>query len=82
MLFSQLKAKPLESGGGGLYLTVECKACLTIGELMCSKATSQKEKATSRAPSFPLFLCWPLSECIHRLRVFPPLASLALPFTH
>ncbi len=80
MLFLKLKANPLESHNYSCLF--ECKAFLTIGELMCSKATSQKEKATSRAPSFPVFLRRPLSECIHRLGVFPPFASLALPFTH
>lgn len=49
---------------------------------MCSEATSLKERATSRAPSFPVFPRQPLSECIHRLGVFPPLPSPALPFTH
>lgn len=45
-------------------------------------SASQEQKATPGAPSFPVFLCWPLSECICRLGVFPALLSLASPFTH
>ena len=47
-----------------------------------STATSQEEKATAGAPSSPVFLHWPLYECIHRLGESPPAASLASPFTH
>lgn len=48
VLISQLKSKTTESGGS----IFDRFASLTIVELMCSKAISQKKTATSRAPSF------------------------------
>lgn len=77
VLFSHMKA--LESGGGGFIF-----GCLpTTAQPSHKKATSQKGRRPRQEHlSFPAFPRWPLSECIHRLGVFPPLASLALPFTH